>query len=55
MILICVSIYIYIMFVWLVLEKYSLKEFVPIVEGIRKGDLKSFTNGLHQYQDLFIR
>ena len=38
-----------------VLEKYSLNEFLPIVEGIRKGDLRSFTDGLTAYQDVFIR
>ena len=38
-----------------VLEKYRLKEFLPLVEGIRKGDLRTFNDGLVQYQDLFIR
>jgi len=39
----------------LLLEKYSLHEFVPLVEGIRKGDLRTFQYGLHKYQELFIR
>lgn len=38
-----------------VLEKYQLNEFVPLVEGIRKGDLRMFNDALVEYQDLFIR
>lgn len=37
------------------LEKYSLQEFIPIVEGVRTGDLKTFHDGLVKYQDLFIQ
>ena len=37
------------------LDKYALVEFVPLVEGIRRGDLLTFNDGLIQYQDLFIR
>ena len=37
------------------LEKYQLVEFLPLVEGLRKGDLRLFNEGLVQYQDLFIR
>lgn len=36
------------------LEKYSLHEFIPIVEGVRTGDLRTFHDGLVKYQDLFI-
>jgi len=39
----------------LLLDKYGLEEFKPIVEGIRKGDLRTFQDGLVQYQDTFIR
>tara|TARA_B110001450_G_C17319921_1_gene358975 strand:+ start:61 stop:450 length:390 start_codon:yes stop_codon:yes gene_type:complete len=38
-----------------VLEKYGLEEFKPIVKGIRKGDLRTFQDGLIQFQDNFIR
>lgn len=37
------------------LQKYSLYEFLPLVEGIRNGDLRSFNDALLKYQDLFIR
>jgi hypothetical protein len=37
------------------LDKYGLDEFKPLVEGIRKGDLRTFQEGLIQYQDRFIR
>lgn len=37
------------------LEKYSLHEFVPIVDGVRTGDLRTFHDGLVKYQDLFIQ
>eukprot|EP00934_Nitzschia_sp_Nitz4_P006812 Nitzschia sp. Nitz4//scaffold2_size372955//110535//113529//NITZ4_000391-RA/size372955-processed-gene-0.404-mRNA-1//1//CDS//3329546680//6802//frame0 len=37
------------------LEKYGLTEFKPLLEGIRKGDLRSFQDGLLKYQDRFIR
>mmetsp|Transcript_23184 Transcript_23184/g.54724 ORF Transcript_23184/g.54724 Transcript_23184/m.54724 type:complete len:409 (-) Transcript_23184:995-2221(-) len=37
------------------LDKYGLEEFKPLVEGIRKGDLRTFQDGLIQYQDRFIR
>ena len=46
---------IYIFLFFTVLEKYSLYEFIPLVEGIRKGDLRTFSDGLLKYQDLFIR
>ena len=36
------------------LQKYSLHEFVPLVEGIRTGDLRTFNDGLLKYQNLFI-
>ena len=39
----------------LVLDKYGLTEFQPLVEGIRKGDLRTFQDGLVKYQDRFIR
>jgi hypothetical protein len=38
-----------------VLEKYSLHEFVPLMNGMRTGNLIEFTNGLTKNQDLFIR
>jgi hypothetical protein len=38
-----------------VLERHKLSEFVTIVEGIRKGDLKSFNSALIEYQHRFIR
>jgi len=38
-----------------VLEKYELYEYVPIVDGIRKGDLRKFNDALLQFQHLFIR
>jgi hypothetical protein len=37
------------------LEKYGLNEFLPLVEGMRRGDLRTFNEGLSLYQDLFIR
>mmetsp|Transcript_19559 Transcript_19559/g.42193 ORF Transcript_19559/g.42193 Transcript_19559/m.42193 type:complete len:402 (+) Transcript_19559:100-1305(+) len=37
------------------LQKYGLNEFVPLVEGIRTGDLRTFNDGLLRYQNLFIR
>ena len=37
------------------MSKYSLKEFLPIVQGVRTGDLRMFQDGLVQYQDLFIQ
>ena len=37
------------------LEKYGLHEFIPIVEGVRTGDLQTFHDGLVKYQDLFIQ
>lgn len=37
------------------LQKYSLTEFKPIIEGIRRGDLRTFNSGLDRHQDLFIR
>ena len=39
----------------LVLEKYSLYEFVPLLNGIRTGNLMEFSDGLMKNQDLFIR
>ena len=38
-----------------VLDKYKLEEFKPLVDGIRKGDLRTFQDGLVKYQDRFIR
>lgn len=37
------------------LQKYALEEFIPIVEGVRTGDLRTFHDGLVKYQDLFIQ
>lgn len=37
------------------LEKYELHEFLHLVEGIRTGNLRDFTDGLLKYQDKFIR
>ena len=37
------------------LDKYSLDEFKPLVEGLRKGDLRTFQDGLVNSQHLFIR
>lgn len=37
------------------LRKYGLDEFLPLVEGIRRGDLRTFNDGLHRYQNVFIR
>mmetsp|Transcript_17904 Transcript_17904/g.41045 ORF Transcript_17904/g.41045 Transcript_17904/m.41045 type:complete len:332 (+) Transcript_17904:428-1423(+) len=37
------------------LDKYGLEEFKPLVEGMRKGDLRTFQDGLVRYQDRFIR
>merc|ERR1719464_123115 len=39
----------------LLLDKYGLEEFKPIVKGIRKGDFRTFQDGLVQYQDRFVR
>mmetsp|Transcript_48617 Transcript_48617/g.117579 ORF Transcript_48617/g.117579 Transcript_48617/m.117579 type:complete len:393 (-) Transcript_48617:179-1357(-) len=36
------------------LSKYNLEQFKPIVDGIKKGDLRTFQDGLVQYQDRFI-
>jgi hypothetical protein len=38
-----------------VLDKYGLEEFKPLVEGISRGDLRTFQDGLVRYQDRFIR
>ena len=38
-----------------VLEKYSLYEFVPLLNGMRSGNLMEFSDGLMKNQDLFIR
>jgi len=38
-----------------VLEKYDLEEFKSLVEGISKGDLRTFQDGLVRYQDRFIQ
>ena len=38
-----------------VLDKYGLDEFKPLVEGISKGDFRTFQDGLIHYQDRFIR
>ena len=38
-----------------VLNKYGLDEFKPLVEGMSKGDLRTFQDGLVHYQDRFIR
>ena len=37
------------------LEKYGLYEFVPILNGMRSGNLMEFSDGLVKHQDLFIR
>ena len=37
------------------LEKYELHEFVPLVDGIRKGDLRKFNDALVEFQHHFIR
>jgi len=42
-------------FATLVLEKYSLYEFVPLLNGMRTGNLMEFSDGLMKNQDLFIR
>lgn len=36
------------------LEKYQLHEYVPIVDGIRKGDLRKFNDALLEFQHRFI-
>jgi hypothetical protein len=38
-----------------VLQKYQLHEFMPLVDSIRTGDLRTFNDGLSKYQHLFIR
>jgi hypothetical protein len=38
-----------------VLAKYELYEFVPLVDGMRKGDLRTFNDALVEFQDRFIR
>lgn len=37
------------------LEKYSLHEFLPLLNGMRTGNLMEFNDGLMKHQDLFIR
>lgn len=37
------------------LDKYGLDEFKPLVEGIQKGDLRTFQDGLVKSQHIFIR
>jgi len=37
------------------LQKYSLHEFVPLLNGMRTGNLMEFSDGLMKNQDLFIR
>jgi hypothetical protein len=37
------------------LQGYKLIEFVNVVDGIRKGDLRLFNDALLEYQHLFIR
>lgn len=37
------------------MEKYGLYEYVPLVDGIRKGDLRKFNDTLIQFQHQFIR
>ena len=37
------------------LNKYQLDEFKPLIEGIRKGDLRTFQDGLVKFQGRFIR
>jgi hypothetical protein len=39
----------------IVLAKYELYEFVPLVDGMRKGDLRTFNDALVEFQDRFIR
>lgn len=36
------------------LNKYGLEEFKPLVEGISKGDLRTFQDGLDRFQARFI-
>ena len=38
-----------------VLQKYSLHEFVPLLNGMRTGNLMEFSDGLMKSQDIFIR
>lgn len=37
------------------MKKYSLKEYVPLVTAIRRGDLRLFNDTLLKYQDKFIQ
>eukprot|EP00551_Chaetoceros_affinis_P012038 CAMPEP_0203681956 /NCGR_PEP_ID=MMETSP0090-20130426/44268_1 /ASSEMBLY_ACC=CAM_ASM_001088 /TAXON_ID=426623 /ORGANISM="Chaetoceros affinis, Strain CCMP159" /LENGTH=405 /DNA_ID=CAMNT_0050550667 /DNA_START=67 /DNA_END=1284 /DNA_ORIENTATION=- len=37
------------------LEKYNLKEYVPLVTAIRRGDLRQFNDTLLKHQDKFIQ
>lgn len=37
------------------LEKYDLREYVPLVSAIRRGDLRQFNDTLLKYQDKFIQ
>ena len=39
----------------LVLEKYGLTEYGPLVDSMRKGDLRTFTNALDRFQNVSIR
>jgi hypothetical protein len=38
-----------------VLRKYNLREYVSLVDGVRKGDLRTFNQSLLDYQHRFIR
>jgi len=37
------------------LEKYNLREYIPLVVAIQRGDLRLFNDTLWKYQDKFIR
>mmetsp|Transcript_29214 Transcript_29214/g.80259 ORF Transcript_29214/g.80259 Transcript_29214/m.80259 type:complete len:413 (-) Transcript_29214:3102-4340(-) len=37
------------------LQKYGLSEFGPLVDSMRKGDLRTFNDSLVRFQDKFIR
>eukprot|EP00814_Leptocylindrus_danicus_P013377 CAMPEP_0116008274 /NCGR_PEP_ID=MMETSP0321-20121206/2772_1 /TAXON_ID=163516 /ORGANISM="Leptocylindrus danicus var. danicus, Strain B650" /LENGTH=399 /DNA_ID=CAMNT_0003477079 /DNA_START=38 /DNA_END=1237 /DNA_ORIENTATION=+ len=37
------------------LEKYEMHQYVPLVDGLRNGDLKSFSDALEKYGELFLK
>jgi hypothetical protein len=43
------------LFVLAVLKTYNLQEYVALVEGVRKGDLRTFNECLIRFQHRFIR